>query len=50
MGGGAIISITPANIITISICALLGYGLLVGANMAYQKLTGGSGMSGGGPQ
>lgn len=36
----AIITITPANVVTITICALLGYGLLVLANKAYQSLTG----------
>lgn len=40
MADRAIITITPANIITISICGLLGYGLLVAANMAYGKLSG----------
>jgi hypothetical protein len=33
------ITITPANIVTIMICGLLGYGMLVGASMLYKKIT-----------
>ena len=35
-----LLTLTPANVITISLCALLGYGLLVGAVMLYSKMTG----------
>ena len=35
-----IITLTPANVITVSLCGLFGYMLLVGANMAYGKMTG----------
>jgi hypothetical protein len=35
-----LITLTPANVITVSLCALLGYGLLVGANMLYKNMTG----------
>jgi hypothetical protein len=37
--GGNVITISFENVVTISICALLGYGLLVGANMLYAQLT-----------
>lgn len=40
MGSTTLITITPANIITIALLGLIGYGLLVGAAMAYNKLTG----------
>ena len=36
-----LITLTPANVITVSLCGLLGYGLLVGASMLYKKMTGG---------
>ena len=37
--GGNVITISFENVVTITICALLGYGLLVGANMLYSQLT-----------
>jgi hypothetical protein len=39
--GRTLISITPANIVSIWILGLVGFALLVGANMAYMRLTGG---------
>ncbi len=33
-----LISLTPANVITITICGLLGYALLVGAKKVYDLL------------
>jgi hypothetical protein len=40
LGSTTLITITPANIITIALLGLLGYGILVGASMAYSRLTG----------
>jgi hypothetical protein len=35
-----LLTLTPANVITVTLCGLLGYGLLVGVAKAYQSLTG----------
>jgi hypothetical protein len=35
-----LLTLTPANVITVTLCGLLGYGLLVGIAKAYQSLTG----------
>lgn len=35
-----LLTLTPANVITVTLCGLLGYGLLVGVSKAYQALTG----------
>ena len=35
-----LLTLTPANVITVTLCGLLGYGVLVGMNKAYQALTG----------
>lgn len=40
MGSTNLITITPANIVTVLLLGLIGYGILVGASMAYTKLTG----------
>ena len=40
-GAPTYISLNLPNIITISLCGLIGYGILIGANMAYGRLTGG---------
>jgi hypothetical protein len=42
MGSTNLLTITPANIITVCILGLLGYGILVGASKAYTALTGNS--------
>ena len=34
------IQLNAINVITITICGLLGYGLLVGASMLYSKMSG----------
>lgn len=36
----AYIPLNAPNIITITLCGILGYGLLVGASVLYKKLTG----------
>lgn len=40
-GRGVYLSLNMANIITISLCALLGYGLLVGFSALYAKMNNG---------
>lgn len=35
-----LLTLTPANVISISLCGLLGYWLLVGASKAYTAMTG----------
>jgi hypothetical protein len=35
-----LVTITPANIITVSLLGLIGFGILAGAAMLYAKLTG----------
>lgn len=35
-----LLTLTPANVITVSLCGLLGFGLLVLASKLYAKLTG----------
>jgi hypothetical protein len=34
------ISLNAANIITITLCGLLGFGLLAGSTLLYNKMTG----------
>jgi hypothetical protein len=34
------IGLNAVNVITITLCGLLGYGLLVGASMLYSKMSG----------
>lgn len=33
------LTVTPANVITVTICGLLGFAILMGANMLYKKIT-----------
>lgn len=40
MGSTQLITITPANIVTVCLLGLIGYGILVGASKAYSALTG----------
>ena len=35
-----LLTLTPANVITVTLCGLLGYWLLVGASKAYTAMTG----------
>jgi hypothetical protein len=35
-----LLTLTPANVITITLCGLLGYGLIVLAAKLYAKMTG----------
>jgi hypothetical protein len=42
-----LLTLTPANVITITLCGLLGYALIVLAAKLYSKMTGGSMNAGG---
>lgn len=39
MEGRTFLTITPANIITVMILGLIGYAILAGASMLYQKIS-----------